>query len=405
MMSIIDKGTDKDGNHKFEVRVSCGYRNGKQIRIIKVFHCKTKRAAQKKMEKFLLENQLDFPDSKSMPITFGDFVATIWFNQHERYLAKSTQIKNQGLLDDQILDFFGDRGLDTINVDDIRSFLSHLRCKKAIKGGKETEHFISKTMVYNHYRLLHSILAKAESWKFIPQNPCDLLEPFEKPHPQYHPAPIWQEADLKRFIDFLEGLPETRDNLQKKLIFYLFLETGMRRGELSALTFDCIDTNEKSIFINKAVKVYDGKTLVLSDPKTESSLRKVFIDDFLLGLLKKHRLMQEEFLKSKGLANPMGFVFITQRLSGELIPITPTYFYGWLRKAAKLLSLPLIDVHSLRHMSASYALAKGAPLTSVATQLGHSSIRTTQIYLHELDSQKKESSRIISDEIAKLRGC
>lgn len=75
----------------------------------------------------------------------------------------------------------------------------------------------------------------------------------------------------------------------------------------------------------------------------------------------------------------------------------------WLRKAAKLLALPLIDVHSLRHMAASYALANGAPLTSVSSQLGHTSLRTTERYLHELDARRRDSARILSKEITTLR--
>ena len=40
-MSIIDRGPDKHGRQRFEVRVSCGYKNGKQVRVVKTFFCKT----------------------------------------------------------------------------------------------------------------------------------------------------------------------------------------------------------------------------------------------------------------------------------------------------------------------------------------------------------------------------
>ena len=122
-----------------------------------------------------------------------------------------------------------------------------------------------------------------------------------------------------------------------------------------------------------------------------------------MSLLKKHAAYQKQFLEEAGLKNPKNFVFITQRRNGDVIPITPSYFYMWLRKVAKLLALPLIDVHSLRHMAASYALANGAPLTSVSSQLGHTSIRTTERYLHELDARRKDSARILSQEITALR--
>ena len=45
-MSIIDRGPDKHGRQRFEVRVSCGYKNGKQVRVVKTFFCKTKNHAR-----------------------------------------------------------------------------------------------------------------------------------------------------------------------------------------------------------------------------------------------------------------------------------------------------------------------------------------------------------------------
>lgn len=402
-MSIIDRGPDKHGRQRFEVRVSCGYKNGKQVRVVKTFFCKTKKAAQKKMEQYLIQNNLSTEEFKSTyQTTFADFLA-IWKKRHASKLAVSTQIKNQSLLDNHILDYFSGKVLTKITDNDIRNFIDDMRNLKAIKGGKQTDKPISSTMVYNYFKLLRSIFQKAVNWRYLSENPCELLDPEERPRPKYHPAPIWQEADLKRFIQFLENLPDSRDTVQKKTIFYLFLITGIRRGELSALTYDCINEAEQSILINKAIKHYDGESITISDPKTEGSIRKVFIDDYTMSLLKKHAAYQKQFLEEAGLKNPKNFVFITQRRNGDVIPITPSYFYMWLRKVAKLLALPLIDVHSLRHMAASYALANGAPLTSVSSQLGHTSLRTTERYLHELDARRRDSARILSKEITTLR--
>lgn len=77
-MSIIDRGPDKHGRQRFEVRVSCGYKNGKQVRVVKTFFCKTKKAAQKKMEQYLIQNNLSTEEFKSTyQTTFADFLA-IW---------------------------------------------------------------------------------------------------------------------------------------------------------------------------------------------------------------------------------------------------------------------------------------------------------------------------------------
>jgi site-specific recombinase XerD len=59
-----------------------------------------------------------------------------------------------------------------------------------------------------------------------------------------------------------------------------------------------------------------------------------------------------------------------------------------------------VKVHSLRHAHASWLLAGGAGLETVKTRLGHSSILTTQKYLHTLSDE--EIDRAL-DAFAKIR--
>lgn len=47
-MSIIDRGPDKHGRQRFEVRVSCGYKNGKQVRVVKPFSVRQRRPHRRK---------------------------------------------------------------------------------------------------------------------------------------------------------------------------------------------------------------------------------------------------------------------------------------------------------------------------------------------------------------------
>lgn len=54
-------------------------------------------------------------------------------------------------------------------------------------------------------------------------------------------------------------------------------------------------------------------------------------------------------------------------------------------------------------MAATYALNHGAALTTVQSMLGHTNIRTTSIYLHTLDKQKREAAQIMSNHLEELR--
>lgn len=54
-------------------------------------------------------------------------------------------------------------------------------------------------------------------------------------------------------------------------------------------------------------------------------------------------------------------------------------------------------------MAATYALAYGVPLTTVQYMLGHTDIKTTSIYLHEVESKRKEVTRVLSSHFNSFR--
>lgn len=403
-MFVEDKGPIGDGKkHKFLVRISLGYSaDGKQTRISKSFISTSKNGAIKKMENYLIENDLASKNvKKRKKITFMEFLE-IWRNRHGKYLAKSTMRNIEGLLKNEIIPAFGRKELADIDEDDIRYFVDRLKNLRN-KNFKSQRKCISPTMVHKYFKIVNTIMGKAQSWHYIDFNPCNGLDRNERPKPNYHAAPIWQDEDFGVFLKYLDSLPDNLPNLQHKVLFHVAVLSGARRGELSVLTFDDVDPAEKTVSINKALKFYNAEEMEIGTPKTQASVRKMYLDSDTIEMIAKLKILQSAFLNENGLENPEGYMFITRRRTGELIPVTPGYFYSWLRKSAKILGLPHIDVHSLRHMAASYTLANGVPLTTVSGMLGHTSIRTTSIYLHELESQRKEAAEVLSQRIKILK--
>ena len=81
----------------------------------------------------------------------------------------------------------------------------------------------------------------------------------------------------EEFNDFLETVsdkPETR------MAFLLLYWTGMRIGELLALTYNDINLEEKTISINKSYQRLKGKDMI-TQPKTPKSIRVITMPDFL----------------------------------------------------------------------------------------------------------------------------
>ena len=128
------------------------------------------------------------------------------------------------------------------------------------------------------------------------------------------------------------------------------------------------------------------------------------MDEYVIELLRRHQENQVRYLQNKGYENPHGYIFLAVRLRNEeLVPEAPSCFYMWLKRICRNHNLPHITVHSLRHMAATYALNHGAALTTVQSMLGHTNIRTTSIYLHPLETQKKETAQSMSNHLKDLR--
>ncbi len=94
-----------------------------------------------------------------------------------------------------------------------------------------------------------------------------------------------------------------------RMIFLLDLGTGLRKGELLALTPADINFEKEEIYINKSlkkIKVFDSETkyhyeTVIEVPKTKNSIRTVPIPKKLIPILKSYIIRQKEKYLSKGL--------------------------------------------------------------------------------------------------------
>ncbi|MGL5258383.1 MAG: tyrosine-type recombinase/integrase [Proteocatella sp.] len=395
-------GTIRDlGNGKWELRISNGYdANKKQRRLTKRIKATSKRQAQKILDewKFLLANKpQDIADSK---ITFAQFVQ-IWDERHNSKLSDTTKIGDRQRLELRILPEFWGMKLKKITPDRIIDFVKKIQ-QEGIN--QRTGGCISATTIHAHYKLISQILNKAVEWGYLAENPCYKIPKSERPRPEYHHHPIWNEMELKHFLQLVDELKDNPMNIKHQLMFYISLLTGARKGELCALTWDKINFEEKSIYIDKSLQFVKGVNRDFGKPKTKSSVRKLYLDDRIVKLLKKHKYYQDLYLSKRGYDNPQNIVFLaTRRIENELKPVSASCFYIWLSKFRRENGFSHITVHSLRHMAATYALMYGAPLTVVQTMLGHTNVRTTSIYLHDTDEQRKTAAAILTRNFDKMR--
>lgn len=162
-----------------------------------------------------------------------------------------------------------------------------------------------------------------------------------------------------------------------KLAFDILFYTGMRSGELLALTpVDILSS--KRIDINKNYAKIKGEELFL-EPKTPKAKRCISILDFL------YNDIQEYISKLYGIGNgDRIFYFQKTALEKEM------------KRVSERVGLKPIRVHDLRHSHASMLIELGFTPLEIAERLCHESIKTTlDTYSHLYpDKDQKLADRL-----------
>lgn len=158
----------------------------------------------------------------------------------------------------------------------------------------------------------------------------------------------------------------------------LCLYTGLRIGELLALTWQDIDFQRGLLSVSKTC--YDGKTesgfgQIVDEPKTQSSKRVIPIPKQLLHALKElKRTNKSDYVISSG---------------GK--PITVRSYQKSFELLLARLGIPHKGFHSLRHTFATRALECGMDVKTLSEILGHKNATITlSRYAHSLWDHKTD---------------
>lgn len=155
---------------------------------------------------------------------------------------------------------------------------------------------------------------------------------------------------------------------------YICLQTGMRLGELCALTWDDIDFNSRVIHVRHTVARVSSDDpsisrtkLIIDKPKTDASVRDIPITSVLLPIL-------------KNMHDSRSSMFV---VSDKPDFISTRTFDSRYRKMLIGLGVVPINFHALRHTFATRCVDAGVDIKSLSEILGHSSVAITlDTYVH-----------------------
>lgn len=180
----------------------------------------------------------------------------------------------------------------------------------------------------------------------------------------------------------------TRDKDDINRVFYMLIATGMRVGECVALTWNDVNLDEGWIIVNKTAVNRRGHMVVQNHPKTEQSVRKIYIADNTRDFLKRLRCSDKAGKEGNKLVfkNEHGNIYHTSALRSR-----------WIKVCAEL-NIPYKGMHALRHSWATRALEKKVEVHTVSKMLGHKSVATTMdIYQSVFVEQKIKAAQIMND--------
>ena len=181
---------------------------------------------------------------------------------------------------------------------------------------------------------------------------------------------------------------------QWSVVIRLALATGLRRGELFGLAWDCVDTDARTISVRRNLQARRLET-----PKTRNSIRVVTIDKDTASRLQSWKDAQQQYATTVGdLFNNSHNLLFTNSSGGfvSFENFRNRVFDPMIQAAG----LPdTVTMHSLRHTHATQLLGAGVDAKTVSKRLGHSSVAfTLQTYTHVMN----EMENTAADAIAKV---
>ncbi|MGX7417764.1 tyrosine-type recombinase/integrase [Carnobacterium gallinarum] len=310
-----------------------------------------------------------------------------WFKNYvEKNLKYNTQLNYRNIIDKHINPYIGKYRLKTIGPEKLQELLN-----------LEFDKNYSQRTLSIVVTVLKNALKKAVfPWQLIKENPMNYVEMPKFDNREKKDRDMLKIITLEEYFKILDFIPPTNSfYIPLQLGFY----TGMRRGEVCGLTWDCIDLNESTITIEK-IMINGPNSYQIGTPKTQSSYRTIQIGDILVHDLKEQRKRQSENkLKFGQFYHESNYVCTKE--NGE--PVTPNSIKWSCTNIKKKLGI-IFNFHSLRHTHATMLMEEGAKDKAVQERLGHSRISTTMdTYSHITKKIESETVNLLEEKMRKRR--
>lgn len=292
----------------------------------------------------------------------------IWLNKYTKFAVKlRTYERYRYIIEKHINPKLGEFDLDELSAVALQDYvLSELE-----SGNLISSKGLANNSVIGIVNVLKSALKLAKSLEICAVDNSDKIKlpmATEKPVTAFEK---WEQEKLEKYC--------LSSNKTNYLGIIICLYTGIRLGELLALTWNDIDFKSGIMTISKTayrIKQNGKPQVVIDKPKTKNSSRLIPLPKQLLEILKRaKRISKSDFVLSTRTGGIVG---------------TRAYQKTY-ERILKKLDIPYKNFHSLRHTFATRAIEMGMDVKTLSEILGHKNpVIALQRYTHSMLSYKTE---------------
>lgn len=196
-------------------------------------------------------------------------------------------------------------------------------------------------------------------------------------------------------------------------LFVVAVNTGLRPGELFALTENDIDFENNQISVTKTLlyEKFDEdecKTYHIGPPKTKDSVRKVPMNKLCITALKRQIVQKRVIARRKVKPTEFPDLLFTTRFN---TPLNVTVYNDAISRIVEEINLMRDDLdqfdkfsgHTFRHTFATRCIEAGVKPKVLQSYLGHATLQMTMdLYVHTTETHKQDEMMLLENELIKI---
>lgn len=318
---------------------------------------KKKRGFTTKREALAWEREFLTSQAPAPTITL-EALADLYFEDMSHRLRRSSIENKRWTVEHKILPYFGKTPIGEITPAAVRKWQAEM---------------LSAGYAATYLRMMNTqfsaLMNYAVRYYGLEKNPCRIAGTMGAG--QAEEMKFWTREEFSQFIEQVDKVPA-------RVGFLVLYYTGLRIGELLALTPADIDLERQTLSVTKSLRMI-GQEAIITPPKTPRSVRAIEIPSFLCQAIKEYEG------KLYGLS-----------AGDRLFPQSRSYFTKALAKGAARAGVKKIRLHDLRHSHCSLLIELGVPPLLIAERLGHDSVETTlNTYSHLFPSRRDQLTHLL----------